>query len=84
MSALDQYFAETGENASKLAERMGVSPSAITRPLRGERNASMNLAMKVEAATGGRVTAVAFLDICLAAKRARAAEVGAEESELAQ
>jgi len=84
MSSLDQYFAETGENASKLAERMGVSPSSITRPLRGERNASMDLALKVEEATGGKVTAVAFLDVCLAAKRARSAEVGATESEDAQ
>lgn len=82
MSALDLYFAATGENASKLAARMGVSPSAITRPLRGERNASMDLALKVEVATGGNVTASAFLDICLKAKRARAAEVGARESEI--
>lgn len=41
----------------------------------------MDLALKVEEATGGKVTAVAFLDICLAAKRGRSA---APESEAAQ
>jgi plasmid maintenance system antidote protein VapI len=74
MSLLDQYFAETGDNASKLAERMGVSPSSITRPLRGERNASMDLALKVEEATDRRVPASVFLEICLEAKRARASQ----------
>jgi|GEM_PF-3356086 DNA-binding transcriptional regulator YdaS (Cro superfamily) len=79
MNALEAYFAETGDNATKLAERIGRAPSSITRPLRGERNASMNLALDVERGTGGRVTAAEFLAICLKAKEERL-RCGAGES----
>lgn len=69
MNALERYFRDTGSSASKLAELVGCSPSSITRPLNGERNASMDLALGVERATAGAVTADEFLAICLAAKR---------------
>ena len=68
-NVLETYFTETGDNMSKLAERVGRSPSSITRPLRGERNASMALARDVERGTSGKVTASQFLDICLSAER---------------
>jgi len=74
MNTLDIYFAETGDNASKLAERIGRAVSSITRPLNGERNASMTLALDVERGTGGCVTASEFLSICLAAKKMREAQ----------
>lgn len=85
MNALEQYFSETGENASKLAERIGCAPSSITRPLRGERNVSMSLALQIEEATSGKVTAEQFLAICLAARReppARPASLGAAAAEV--
>lgn len=69
MNALTSYFAETGDNIAKLAERIGRSPSTITRPLKGERNVSMNVALQVERATGGAVTADQFVAICLKARR---------------
>lgn len=69
MNALTAYFADTGDNLAKLAERIGRSPSTITRPLRGERNVSMNVAREVERATGGRVTAAQFIEICLEAQK---------------
>lgn len=69
MNALESYFAETGESTLTLARRMGRAPTTITRPLHGQRNASMDVALGVEAATGGRVTAEQFMEICLAAKR---------------
>ena len=72
MNALTAYFEESGDNIAKLAERIGRSPSTITRPLRGERNVSMNVALQVEAATCGKVTAGQFVSICLDAKRAAA------------
>lgn len=77
MNALEQYFTETGDNAANLAERVGRSPSSITRPLRGERNASMDLALDVERGTGGKVTASQFISICLDAKKAHEASAGA-------
>lgn len=69
MNALDAYFAETGENAHRLAARIGCSASTITRPLRGERNPSVKLAELVEAHTQGRVSAQQFIAICMEAKR---------------
>ncbi|ACL61724.1 helix-turn-helix transcriptional regulator [Methylobacterium nodulans] len=78
MNALEQYFEETGDNVSKLAERMGRAATTISRPLRGERNVSLDIALDVERVTGGRVTADQFLAICLAAKRAAVAAVPRE------
>lgn len=65
MNALDLYFTETGENAHRLAARIGCSASTLTRPLRGERNPSVKLARLVEQHTGGRVTAKQFMAICI-------------------
>lgn len=69
MNALAAYFAESGENIAKLAEKIGRAPSTITRPLKGERNVSMNVAREIEQATGGKVTAAQFVAICLEAQR---------------
>lgn len=74
MNALTAYFAATGDNIAKLAERIGRAPSTITRPLRGERNVSMNVAMQIEVATEGKVPASEFVAICLEARRVAAAE----------
>lgn len=65
MNALDTYFAETGENAHRLAAKIGCSASTITRPLRGDRNPSVKLAKLIEQHTGGRVTAQQFIAICM-------------------
>ncbi len=65
---LSAYFDRTGDSPTKLAERIGRSPSSITRPLRGERNASMDLARDIERGTDGAVTAAQFLEICLSAR----------------
>lgn len=75
MNALDVYFSETGENAHKLAARIGCSASTITRPLRGERNPSVKLARLVEHHTAGRVSAQQFIAICLDASAAPNREV---------
>jgi hypothetical protein len=71
MNKLHAYFAETGDNPTKLAERIGRAVSSITRPLNGERNASMDLALDVQQGTNGRVTAAEFLAICIDAKTAK-------------
>ena len=69
MNKLQAYFAETGETASGLAAKVGRAVSTITRPLRGERNVSMDLALDIERATDGRVTASDFLAACVEARR---------------
>lgn len=69
MNRIEQYFADTGDNMAKLAERIGCAPSTITRPLRGERNPSVKLARLVEIHTRGRVTAGEFIAICMAAAK---------------
>ena len=74
MNALDTYFTQTGENAHRLASKIGCSASTITRPLRGERNPSVKLAKLIEQHTDGAVTAQQFLAICMEASRASLAE----------
>ncbi len=69
MNALDRYLTDTGENIAKLAARCGCAPSTLTRPLRGERNASIDVARKVEVATSGQVPASEFLAICIDAQK---------------
>jgi transcriptional regulator with XRE-family HTH domain len=76
-NALTRYFRETGENLSILASRMGRAPSTLTRPVNGERNPSISLAREVEQATGGRVGAAAFIEICMSARSAPAQETAA-------
>lgn len=69
MNALTRYLESKDETVSSLAVRMGCAPSTLTRPLNGKRNVSMDLALAVERATGGEVTAQDFLAICIDAKR---------------
>lgn len=69
MNALQKYLADTGDTLGGLAQRIGVAITTVTRPLRGHRPAGTDLALKVELATGGKVSASEFMDICLAARR---------------
>ena len=78
MDALKRYFSETETNMSSLAAKMGVAPTTLARPLRGERNANTDLALDVERATEGRVTAGDFLALGLEARK-RAGDVEAAE-----
>lgn len=83
MDKLRTYFEETGETTSSLAARMGCAPTTLTRPLRGERNASMGVALDVERATEGRVPALDFLAICLDARRRHDAATAESTSSVA-
>jgi hypothetical protein len=67
MNALDRYFAESGENITRLAIRMGRAPSTVLRAVKGERGKLLELARAVEKATDGKVTAAEFLAICVGA-----------------
>lgn len=70
MDALTTYLDETGEKLSSFACRIGRSPSTLSRTLAGQRNPSVDLALDVEAGTGGKVSAGIFIDICIRSRKA--------------
>ncbi|MBG1232995.1 hypothetical protein F8B91_11690 [Aestuariivirga litoralis] len=56
-----------------MASKCEVAASTITRALNGDRqNLSVDLAQKVEKATGGALTAEGFMASCLRAVKAKA------------
>jgi len=72
MDALSLYLNKTKERLSAFAVRIGRSPSTLSRALSGQRDPSIDLARDVEAGTGGCISAIQFLEICLAAQAAEA------------
>jgi antitoxin HigA-1 len=66
-TAMDRYLAETGEKLSAFAVRLGLSPSTLTRVVKGQRNVTVKLARLVEAGSGGRVKCTEFIADCMAA-----------------
>lgn len=54
---LETYLSEIDLKATAFAEKIGVSPSTITRILRGERSPGFDLVMRIQAATKGKVSA---------------------------
>ena len=53
---LATYLREAGMTASALADAVGVRVSTITRLRDGSRAASLDLALRIERATNGKVT----------------------------
>jgi len=53
---LKDYFEQTGEPYSALGQRVRASSQNIGRIVRGARQASPALALRIERATGGEVT----------------------------
>lgn len=53
---LADYLQETDQRASDLAALVGCETSTITRFLRGERRPSLEIALRIEQATGGKVS----------------------------
>jgi transcriptional regulator with XRE-family HTH domain len=70
MDALSKYLEDGNEKLSAFATRIGRAPSTLSRVLSGQRDPSFDLARDVEAGTDGAVSALQFLEICLAAKPA--------------
>lgn len=68
MNALDRYLEKTGEHVSTLAVRLGLHPATLLRPLNGQRNPTMRIALEVQRGTKGEVTALDFVKICMAAR----------------
>jgi hypothetical protein len=74
MDALSNYLIESGERLSAFAVRIGRSPSTLSRALSGQRDPSVDLARDVEQGTGGRVTKLQFLELCLSAQESAGVE----------
>lgn len=53
---LSDYLAEKSLKPSQFAEEVPCEPSTITRIIKGERGASLGLALRIEEITGGMVT----------------------------
>lgn len=53
---LADYLRTTSQRASDLAAAVGCETSTITRFLRGERTPSLDIALRIQQATGGEVT----------------------------
>ncbi len=76
MDIIDQYFAETRTTPLQLAKLIPVGKdgkagiSGLYRILKGQREATVEWATRVETATGGRISAEQFLGACLHRKRA--------------
>ena len=58
---LDAWLAKTGKSEAQLAEIAGVHRSSINRIRRGSRHIGLGLALRIERATGGSVTAEELL-----------------------
>jgi transcriptional regulator with XRE-family HTH domain len=52
---LETFLSERNKKPSVFAAEIGVSPSTITRILRGERSPGLDLVMRINAATKGKV-----------------------------
>ncbi|QOL80446.1 helix-turn-helix transcriptional regulator [Pseudooceanicola spongiae] len=60
MKSLSQYRADNAISQRAFAERLGVSQSLISRIEHGTVSPSLSLAVKIEFATEGNVTAVSL------------------------
>lgn len=67
---LKAYLKERGESIEAFAARAGSSPGAIHKIVYGQRQPSLSLAAKIEAATDGAVTP---LDMLIAKPETQAA-----------
>ena len=57
---LAQYLVERGETERAFAEKLGVSPSTVSRWVRGARTPRPAMIRKILQVTGGCVTAAGF------------------------
>lgn len=58
MTHLQQYLEETQQKPIHLAKKLGVTPSTVTRIIRGERRPSVVLARRISEETGIALSAL--------------------------
>lgn len=60
MMTLSEYIAASGKSQAQIAEMFGLSASYLSQIASGKRLPALDVAARIEAATGGVVTAVSF------------------------
>ena len=60
MTPLSEYIAASGKSQAQIAEMFGISASYLSQIASGKRLPALDLAARIEAATGGAVTAISF------------------------
>lgn len=53
---LAEYLEAEGLKPTQFAQALGAEPSTVTRMVHGERGPSLDMALRIEAATDGKVT----------------------------
>ncbi len=61
MTALQEYLAASAITQGEFAERVGVKQATISRLCNGAIGPSLELAARIERATGGAVTAISWV-----------------------
>ena len=64
MKTLDEYL--KANNATRLAEQLGVTKGYISQLRHGNASVSLRMAFRIEDATGGAVLASSFIDRAVA------------------
>ena len=62
MTTLAQHISEAGKTQREFAADAGISPSYLCEILAGAKKPGLDLAVKIERITGGRVTAVSWVE----------------------
>ena len=62
MENLSHYAKETGLSQRELAKRLGVDPSIVSRLLNGQMRPGLELAVRIQRLTDGRVAASSWVD----------------------
>ena len=62
MENLSHYAKETGLSQRELAKRLGVDPSIVSRLLNGQMRPGLELAVRIQRLTDGRVVASSWVD----------------------
>ena len=62
MENLSHYAKETGLSQRELAKRLGVDPSIVSRLMNGQMRPGLELAVRIQRLTDGRVVASSWVD----------------------
>lgn len=69
MSKLSTYLAEEGISGRAFAKRIGVHPSVVSKLQAEKIRASIQLAFKIEAETGGKIPVAHWLNVTPAKRK---------------
>lgn len=64
MNQFATYVRDAGLSQKAMADTLGVDPSIISRLAAGKMKPGLDLAVAIERATNGKVTAVSWVPVC--------------------